>query len=179
MNVLITGAAGSGTSTLGEALAKRWKANFLEADSYFWLPTQPPYTHKRPPDQRSALLVLALQEQNASVVAGSVVGWGTEVETAFDLIVFLYVPAAVRLQRIEQREIARFGKANPAFLEWAGQYDVGSIEGRSLAKHNTWLASRQCPVIRLVGDHSVAVLLSLVEQQAPNHSFKRTPDGAA
>jgi adenylate kinase family enzyme len=35
MRVLITGAAGSGTSTLAAALAERWGAAMLEADAFF------------------------------------------------------------------------------------------------------------------------------------------------
>jgi len=168
MRVLITGAAGSGTSTLGEALAQRWGARFLEADSYFWLPTQPLFTQRRLPAERNDLLVQALEAQPVSVVAGSVMGWGTQVENAFGLVIFLHVPTEVRLQRLEFREVQRFGKANPVFLEWAAQYDEGLQEGRSLSKHSTWLTTRACQVIRLVGNHSVAELLAQVEQQAPN-----------
>ncbi|WP_395669803.1 AAA family ATPase [Rhodoferax sp.] len=170
MRVLITGAAGSGTSTLGEALAQQWNARFLEADSYFWLPTQPPFTQKRLPEERSTLLMQALESERLSVVAGSVMGWGTQVEDAFGLVIFLYVPTEVRLQRLESREVQRYGKANKAFLEWAEQYDEGLQKGRSLAKHKTWLTTRACQVIRLVGNYSVTELLTQIEQQAPNPS---------
>lgn len=177
MHVLVTGAAGSGTSTLGEALASRWNAHFLEADSCYWQPTNPPFTQKRSPEERSTLLRQALQDHSRCVVAGSVMGWSAQVEDAFSLIIFLYVPTEVRLQRLEQREVQLFGKPNPAFLEWAAQYDSGSLEGRSLAKHNAWLATRQCQVVRLEGNHSVAELLSAVEQLAPNPSIESTSPG--
>ena len=104
----------------------------------------------------------ALQSSPAAVVAGSVMGWGAGVESAFDLVVFLHVPTEVRLRRLEAREAGRFGKANPAFLEWAAQYDAGPPEGRSLAKHNAWLAARECPVVRLEGDHALDALLERV-----------------
>jgi hypothetical protein len=106
-----------------------------------------------------------LEAMPLSVVAGSVMGWGTHVESAFNLIVFLYVPTEVRIQRLESREALRFGKANPTFLAWAAQYDEGLQEGRSLKKHNSWLATRACQVVRLVGSHSVAELLTHVERQ--------------
>lgn len=174
MRILVTGAAGSGTSTLGEALARRGSMPFIEADSFFWLPTNPPFAKKRTPEERNLLLGEALSEQTSCVVAGSVMGWGNQVESAFCLIIFLYVPTEVRLQRLEHREVQQFGRSNPAFLEWAAQYDAGSQEGRSLARHNTWLATRQCQVIRLEGNHSVEELLSKVERQAPNPSIDRT-----
>jgi adenylate kinase family enzyme len=168
MHVLVTGAAGSGTSTLGEALASRWNAHFLDADSCYWQPTNPPFVQKRSPEERSRLLCEALQDHSSCVVAGSVMGWGAEVEDAFSLIIFLYVPTEVRLQRLEQREVQLFGEPNPTFLEWASQYDSGLLEGRSLARHNVWLATRQCQVVRFEGNHSVAELLSALEQLVPS-----------
>ena len=177
MRILVTGAAGSGTSNLGEAIASRWSTAFIEADSFFWLPTNPPFTEKRTPEERGRLMVQALSEQPSCVVAGSVMGWGSQIENAFGLIIFLHVPTEVRLQRLEHREVQRFGRANPAFLEWAAQYDAGSQEGRSLARHNAWLATRQCQVIRLEGIHSVEEWLSKAERQAPNPSIERTSPG--
>jgi hypothetical protein len=101
-------------------------------------------------------------------------GWGTEIEDAFSIIVFLYVPAEVRLRRLQHREVQRFGKADPAFLTWAAQYDAGPSEGRSLAKHNAWLAQRRCTVLRLSGEASVESLVAEVERQAPNPSLHPT-----
>lgn len=71
------------------------------------------------------------------------------------MIVFLTVPTHLRLARIQQREVARFGSANPAFLTWASQYDEGPPGGRSLAKHESWLAQRRSLVLRIAGDTSV------------------------
>lgn len=92
--------------------------------------------------------------------------WGEELESSFTHIVFLQVATEVRLKRIRLRELARFGKINPAFLEWAGQYDEGPPEGRSLAKHNQWLQTRNCQVIRLVGDRSIHFQLQEIHNQA-------------
>jgi adenylate kinase family enzyme len=52
----IYGASGSGTSTLGRYLAKRLDFAFLDADDYFWLPTDPKFTKKRPIEQRVPLM---------------------------------------------------------------------------------------------------------------------------
>jgi adenylate kinase family enzyme len=43
MRVLITGASGSGTTTLGRALAARLGFAFLDADDYYWLPSDLPF----------------------------------------------------------------------------------------------------------------------------------------
>jgi AAA domain len=175
MRIHITGASGSGTSTLGRALAGTLGAEHLEADDYYWLPTTPAFTSKREPSLRLARLAAALRATENVVLAGSIVGWGTEVENAFDLIVFLTLDASIRIERLRKRETEQFGKADPAFLEWAGQYDSGPPEGRSLAMHRAWLTQRTCPVLELHGDLSVservaAVLLSHI----PSRNIRAT-----
>lgn len=158
--VLVTGAAGSGTSTLAQALAAKMQAAWLEADEFLWLPTQPPYSQLRSPIDRNALFLDAIEKQCDSVVAGSVMGWGSEVEDSFDSIIFLFVPTAVRLERLVRRETERFGRVDPQFLDWAAQYDDGPSEGRSLSKHTAWLAARKCPKVRLDGCLPIKDLLA-------------------
>jgi uridine kinase len=155
VRIHITGASGSGTTTLGGALAQALGCAHLDTDDYYWLPTKPPFQHKREVAERVALLTRDLQPRDV-VLSGSIGSWGAEVEDAFDLIVFLYLPVEIRLARLRQRELERYGAADPAFLEWASLYDTGPPEGRSLAKHDAWLAARKCPVLRLEGDLSVA-----------------------
>lgn len=162
MRILITGASGSGTTTLGAALAEALSARHLDGDDYYWLPTTPPFVSKRPAAERLDRVCQALRGPGPVVMSGSVVGWGAEVEDAFDLVVFLTLPTALRIERLRQRETARFGHADPAFLAWAAAYDTGPTEGRSLAKHLAWLEARTCPVLRLEGDASVEVRLGQV-----------------
>lgn len=163
MRILITGASGSGTSTLGAALAQTLQGRHLDGDDCYWLPTTPAFMSKRPASERADMVSRALQASGSVVVmSGSVVGWGHEVEDAFDLVVFLTLPTALRVERLRLREIERFGHADPAFLAWAAQYEEGPPEGRSLAKHLAWLALRTCPVLSLEGDLSVAERLARV-----------------
>jgi adenylate kinase family enzyme len=149
MRVLITGAPGSGTSTIGAALASCLQASFQEADELYWLPTDPPFQHKRPELERLELMLSRFAQHHRLVVSGSVMNWGEQIEDGFDFIVFLQAPTSLRLERIEQREMRLFGQVRRAFFEWAAQYDTGSMAGRSLARHNAWLAERQCVVLRL------------------------------
>jgi adenylate kinase family enzyme len=152
MHILITGAAGSGTSTLAAAIADASHATFIETDDYFWLPSDPPYQHKREEAERAAALLQDIRRQPNAVVAGSLIDWGQELEDVFNLIVFLYIPTELRLARLQLREERRFGKADPEFLAWAAQYDAGTAEGRSLERHRLWLNQRKCRVLCLEGD---------------------------
>lgn len=87
--------------------------------------------------------------------AGSVDGWGWELEDAFDLIVFLRLDTVIRLQRLRVREMQRFGAVDADFLAWAAQYDTGTLESRSLSRQHEWLVARSCPVLVIEGDLSV------------------------
>ena len=173
MLILITGASGSGTSTLGAALAKELGIAHLEADDYYWLPTAPPFTSKRDRAERLSSVLRDVRTKQSAVLAGSIIDWGLELENAFNLIVFLYLDAAIRVERLRAREMEFLGKADEEFLEWAAQYDAGNLGGRSLAKHQAWLSARTCPVLELRGDLSVGQRVAAVLKHLSNSSIGR------
>jgi hypothetical protein len=168
MRIHITGGSGSGTTTLGRKLAEQLGFAHFDGDDYYWQPTSPPYQEKREAGERLSKILKDLQTVPNAVVSGSVVGWGRELEDGFDFIVFLYLPASTRVQRLRTREIESFGAVDQAFLEWAAQYDEGPPQGRSLAKHNAWLAVRNCPLVRLEQDLSVDDRIRLVLEAMSN-----------
>ncbi len=177
MHIHITGASGSGCTTLAAALAGELGMRHLDADSYYWLPTSPPFRDKRPPTERLSLLSRDIQSSVGVVLSGSIVGWGAEIEDTFDLIVFLYLPASIRIERLRRRELEKYGLIDDAFLEWAALYDQGPPEGRSLGKHNAWLAMRRCQILRLEADESVETRLRHIHAALPNPSLKRSANG--
>jgi len=162
MRILVTGASGSGTTTLGRALAAHLGCAFHDGDDFYWVPTDPPFRSAHDPAIRTSRLLEALQNASISVLAGSVLNWGVELEDSFSLIVFLTVPVEIRLARLKDREMQRFGRVDSDFLAWAAQYDQGTLGGRSLSKHEAWLAKRSCPVLRIDGDTSTECRLARV-----------------
>ncbi len=50
----VTGASGAGVTTLGRALAQHFAVPHADTDDYFWLPTEPPFTERRPVEDRAA-----------------------------------------------------------------------------------------------------------------------------
>lgn len=155
----ILGASGSGTTTLGMALAEHLGVLHLDADTIFWLPTDPPFTERRSVPERRALLRESLPESGGWVLSGSALGWGEPVEPLYELVVYLHLDSAVRMERLVQRERARYGariapggdmaETHAAFLAWAAAYDTGGLEQRSHAAHEAWLVVQTAPVLRL------------------------------
>jgi adenylate kinase family enzyme len=169
----VFGASGSGTTSLAVAIAGRHGHRHLDTDDFFWRLTDPPYREKRPREERLALLRNAMQESAAWVLSGLLCGWGDPLVPEFELVVFLVVPTAVRLARLEARQVTRYGRgaiapggalhgAHREFLDWAGQYDTGALEMRSRRLHEAWLAELPCPVVRVEGDLPVGEQLARV-----------------
>jgi len=166
VRIHIVGASGSGTTTLGRALATQLELIHLDSDDFFWAHTEPPFQSARPPGERRAALAGELRGRESWVLSGSLCGWGDFLIPRFQLVVFLLVPAEVRLDRLRARELSRFGasalspggemhETHHDFLEWAAAYDSGDTSMRSLARHEEWLAQVDCPVLRLENETSI------------------------
>jgi adenylate kinase family enzyme len=164
------GASGSGTTSLGLALADRLDILHLDTDDFFWLPTEPPYTTPRPADERIALLLGQALPEKSWVLSGSALKWAKAAEPLYDLIVFLRIDPEIRMQRIRNRERARYGERitpggdmamkSAEFLEWAATYDTGGPERRSLAAHEQWLLTQSAPILRLDSARPIGDLLA-------------------
>jgi len=179
MRVLVTGASGSGTTTLGRAVSRELEVAFFDADDYFWLPTEPPYQQQRDPSARLSLLVADLAKVPHSVTSGSVINWGGALEDSFSLIVFLTLQPQLRLARLREREIARFGRADSTFLESAAQYDEGCLDENSRIGDERWLTKQSCPVLRIEGDVSVPERVARVANALSNLHLQPTASAAA
>ena len=169
----IMGASGAGVTSLGRALADALAIPHHDTDDYFWQPTTPPYRDKREIADRLRLMREVFLPRADWVLSGSLEGWGDPNVVRFDLVVFLTTPKELRLQRLRAREATHFGTDAVAtggwrheefeeFIEWASRYDDRDREGRSLAKHQAWLAALPCRVLRLDGSLPLPELVAEV-----------------
>ena len=174
----ILGASGSGTTTLGRALAARLQYPHFDTDDYFWLPTNPPFTTQRERTERAQLLMDDLTSHDAWVLSGSLCGWGDMAIPLFELVVFLWIPHDRRMERLHRREHTRFGERilpggdmyeqSQAFLGWAASYDEGGLDIRSRRRHDQWLSTLPCPILCFEGEYSseehLAVLMVEIQR---------------
>ena len=161
MKIHLFGASGSGVTTLGQQLSRQLNLPYFDTDSYHWVSVYPPFTIKRPSDERHLWLTSDLAKQSAWILGGTVYNWGDYWLSAFDLVVYLWIPPEIRMHRLHQREAERLdlvGSAKEqsiAFLEWAAHYDRNDLPGRNRSRHECWLESVTCPVLRIEGDTTV------------------------
>ncbi|MFH1686245.1 MAG: hypothetical protein ABIE70_01830 [bacterium] len=174
----IFGASGSGTTTLATAIAGHLGWAHFDTDDYFWLQTDPPFSDIRSVEERLAMLRQDLAQKKSWLLSGALDGWGDPLIPLFDLVVFLYVPWPVRLRRLHDREIERFGRAGIApggrthgsflkLIEWASKYDTAGTEMRSLVRHQRWIESLTCAKLTIEGtptlNESVAQVMKILK----------------
>lgn len=153
------GASGSGTTTLGLALAKRLCIAHFDSDNFYWHSTEKPFSSRRTRDERIQLLQERLADLENWVLSGSLCGWGDPITPAFTHTIFVRLDPEIRIYRLRAREFQRYGEqifeggeryiATQTFLAWAAGYDEGDHGTRSLRRHETWIKTLNCPVIRV------------------------------
>lgn len=160
----IFGASGSGVTTLGKCISEKLGWYLMDSDSYYWLPTDPPFTQAREKSERVRLIKQDFMLHEKAVLSGSVSGWGDELIPLFTLAVRLVTDTDVRLDRIRKREYERSGdrilpggdmyEQHRAFIQWAAEYDDGDVSVRSRRCHDEWQKRLQCPLLILSGHDS-------------------------
>lgn len=125
------------------------------------------------------MLRQTLAKTDSWVLSGSLCGWGDFAIPMFDLAVFLWIPSDIRMQRLKEREIDRYGleienpsdsryEAHKVFLEWALEYDTGGLDMRSKATHDKWITTLPCKVVRVEQDRTIQENLKTVLEYCVN-----------
>lgn len=169
----ILGASGSGTTTLGKELSHALGYKHFDTDDYFWIKTDPPYTTKRPLEERIDLINKDIRNNDQWILTGSLCGWGDVFIPTFDLVIYLRIPKEVRMKRLLDREKTRYGTeideghvmhtAHKEFMNWASKYDDGDLDIRSKRLHYNWLESLNCKVLRIENDIELKEKIQMVK----------------
>lgn len=173
----IFGASGAGTSTLGRKICAELGYRFMDTDDYFWLPTDPAYTEKRPREERIELMCRDIDEAENVVISGSLIGWGDVLIPRFTFAIRVETDADIRAERLHRREKEKFGeRIEPGgdmyqlhleFIEWAKAYDTGGLDMRSKAHHDQWQQLLKCPLICLDGADDLDSIFEKVKIEIP------------
>jgi shikimate kinase len=130
MGIIIFGASGAGSTTLGKEVAKRLNIQHFDIDDYLWRwDTEIPLTVTRSPQERTTRLMNAIRKRpcrflltssrpisqsikNYSnfVISGTIFNDRELFEPLLDLAVFVSTPAIVCAERVHAREHARWGE---------------------------------------------------------------------
>ena len=174
----ILGASGAGTTTLGSALSKRFAIPHFDTDDYYWVKTETPFTEPRERKQRAELLNRDMLRYSEWVSSGSFVDWGDFAIPLFTMVVFLWIPHDLRMERIKDREIERYGvdaispggwfhENHKEFIAYASAYDTAGLDVdiRSMKLHEQWMSKLTCRLLRIATPSSIQELTITVERE--------------
>lgn len=102
--ILIFGASGSGTTTLGQKICAELGYKLMDTDDYYWMPTEPEYTLKRPREERVELMKRDIDNSENVVISGSLTNWGDMLIPYFTLAIRIELNPSIRIERLLKRE---------------------------------------------------------------------------
>ena len=182
MGIIIFGASGAGSTTLGKEVAARLNFQYLDIDDYLWRwDMEIPITVTFPHEERTRNLMSAIQKYPEFVLSGTIFNDQELFEPLFNLAVFVSTPAEVCAKRVYTREQARWGeRVLPGgdmykttrfhgdfddYLANAQKYESADVSKFGRKLHEQWISRLTCPVIRMDGMNDVSVNASLVIEQ--------------
>ena len=163
--ICVCGLNGSGKTTLASALAKELNFKHMDIEQYYFTSTDNPYASSRTREEVERLL-LADIEKNPCFVFSAVNGdMIPEINKNYSLVVYLDVPLDMRMKRIRQRVIAKFGNR---VLPGGDMYEqeekfFAYVEKRTPEKFENWLKTISHKVIRLDGTKPIQENVALIK----------------
>ena len=184
MKIHLLGPCGSGTSTVGRLIAKKYNYAWFDSDDFYWHKTNPPYTQKRTIDERINLINATLEQYDSWVLSGSMLKWGNHLRDAFDLVIYLYVDKDKRIKRLEKRERQNFGdridpgndmgEIHKAFIEYSKRYEDGGMDIRSRLSENEWMKELKCKILRIESNMETEDEIELVSREIEKIDHRTT-----
>ena len=109
--IMIIGPSGSGKTTLGRVVAEKLGYPYFDVDDYIWKQdTEEPYTEMYTKKEKISRLSNDIEPYEHFVMSGSMSSFHYAFDDKFEMMVFLYVEPDIRVQRVHNRAIERFGE---------------------------------------------------------------------
>lgn len=166
MGLIICGMNGSGKSTLGRALATHLNWRFIDNEDLYFPKTDPdhPFAAERTQDEVARLLLEEVSRDAHFVFAAVRGNYGTAVLPYYRTAVLVETPRALRLKRVQQRSLSKFGdRAMPGGDLYESEqrfYDIVAARPEDYATR--WLDIVEIPVLRVDGTKPVEENVALI-----------------
>lgn len=155
MGILICGLNGAGKSTLGRMLAERLSCPFIDSEELFFSETEgySTFSHRRSRQDVIRMIEERIKMDHRFVFAAVTGDYGDAFLSSVDQVVLMEAPREIRLRRVYERSLRRFGAR---MLPGGDLHDQERgwfcrVESRPEDHVRTWLRNVRCPVIRVDG----------------------------
>lgn len=175
--IIIMGLNGSGKSTICRELAGLLNYRRMDVEDYYFLDSDIPYTKSRTQEEVKQLMLDDIKHYHNYILSSVGCNWGSEIVSTYKLAVLLYAPLEVRLERIKQREIARFGNR---VLDGGDMYESqrrfhDMVVSRSAEDVRLQACSLTCPVLEIDATQPLKEILNLICSYYLNILEERSP----
>ena len=168
MGLIICGMNGSGKSTLGHALAESLGWRFIDNEDLYFPKDDPDYLFARQRTQEDVerLLLEEVQRDDRFVFAAVKGNYGDAVLPYYRAAVMVEVPRELRLQRVQQRSLDKFGdRARPGGdLYEREKWFFDHISARPEDYAVRWLDTVDIPVLRVDGTRPVGENIAVIRR---------------
>lgn len=167
MGLTICGLNGSGKSTLSRALAEHLGWRFIDNEDLYFPKDDPDYlfAHQRTQEEVERLLLEEVQRDERFVFAAVKGNYGDAVLPYYKAAVLVEVPREIRLQRVQQRSLDKFGdRAKPGGdLYEREKWFFDHISARPEDYASRWLDTMNIPILQVDGTRPVGENLTVIE----------------
>lgn len=155
MGIILCGMSGCGKSTLGRALAAQLGWRFIDNEDLYFPKADPdnPYAAPRSKAEVEHLLLEAVMQDEHFVFASVRGDYGAAVMAHYQAAVLLEVPCDVRLARVRQRSVSRFGERPlPGGDLYASEMAFLDLISKRPEDYATrWMQAVELPVLHVDG----------------------------
>jgi len=107
--ICICGLNGCGKTTLAATLAKELNFKHMDVEDYYFVSSDNPYASSRTRGEVEVLLLEDIRRNPCFVFSAVNGNMNPEINACYDLVIYLDVPADIRMKRIRARAFEKFG----------------------------------------------------------------------
>lgn len=125
-----------------------------------------PYAKPRTREQVQELLLADMNKYGQFILSAVNGDFGDDINAMYDCVIYMKAALNIRLHRIKQRSIDKFGKR---VLEGGDMYEKEQkffdfVASRTMDKTDIWLKSLRCPVIIVDGTEPALINARMLKE---------------
>jgi len=151
--IIVFGANGSGKTTLGRELARILNFKHIDHEAYAFNESDITYANPRSYEECVELMLADIEKYGSFIISACTGDFGEKIENLYELAVYIEAPLELRIERVKQRNIEKFGervlKGGDMYEQQMGFVDF--VAKRSLSRIEQWAETLACPILRIDG----------------------------